>query len=296
MKLEGKVALVTGGGRGIGRGIALAFAREGAKLVLAARGEKPLERTRKDVEALRREVLVVRTDVSKEEDVRRAIDATVERFGTVDVLVNNAGIGLHKRVDQISVEEYEQVLDTNLKGTWMGCRFVAPVMMEAGGGSIINIASIHGISGMPGMSAYAASKAGIIGTTKVMALDLAPFKIRVNAISPGAIYLPEQLERVEEMVGEEKREEFEKRFADRFWDAHRYVQPLERVGEPEDIGRCAVFLASEDSRFITGENIVIDGGATVKIPYRGPGEANARIYATLREMSEWARECGGGDR
>lgn len=290
MKLEGKVALVTGGGRGIGRGIALEFAREGAKLVLAARGEKPLERTRKEIESLGREVLVVRTDVSKAEDVKGAIDAALERFGRVDVLVNNAGIGSFKRVDLTSVEEYEQVLDTNLKGTWMGCHFVAPVMMEGGGGAIVNISSIHGISGMTGMSAYAASKAGIIGTTRVIALDLAPFDIRVNAISPGAIRLPEQLEEVRELVREEDREEFEERFVSRYLDAFRHVQPLEQRGEIEDIARCAVFLASEDARFITGENIVIDGGVTVKIPHRGKGEANVRIHEILQEMTEWAKK------
>ena len=287
MKLEGKVVLVTGGGRGIGRGISLVFAQEGAKLVLAARGEQPLERTRRDVEALGREVLVVRTDVSKEEDVRRAIDAAVERFGTVDVLVNNAGVGLHKRVDLVSMDEYDRVMDTNLRGTWMGCRYVAPVMMKAGGGSIINISSVHGISGIPEMSVYAASKAGIIGATRVMALDLAPFNIRVNAISPGAIYLPERLERNLEQVREEDREELERRFAGRYWDAHKYVQPLEQVGTPEDVAQCAVFLASEDSRFITGQNIVVDGGATLKIPYRGPGQPNRKIFEVVREMEEW---------
>lgn len=296
MKLEGKVALVTGGGRGIGRGISLAFAQEGAKLVLAARGEKPLERTRKEIEALGREVLVVRTDVSKVEDVKGAIDAAVERFGTVDVLVNNAGIGCFKRVDLTSVEEYEQVVDTNLKGTWMGCHFVAPVMMKAGGGAIVNISSIHGVSGMTGMSAYAASKAGIIGTTRVMALDLAPFDIRVNAISPGAIRLPEQLENVRELVRNEDREEFEERFVGPYLDAFHHVQPLDKRGEIEDIARCAVFLASEDARFITGENIVVDGGVTVKIPHRGQGEANARIYQILREMTEWAKERAAEER
>jgi NAD(P)-dependent dehydrogenase (short-subunit alcohol dehydrogenase family) len=228
--------------------------------------------------------------------VKGAIDAAVERFGTVDVLVNNAGIGCIKRVDLTSVEEYEQVVDTNLKGTWLGCHFVAPVMMQAGGGAIVNISSIHGVSGMPGMSAYAASKAGIIGTTRVMALDLAPFNIRVNAISPGSIRLPEQLEGVRELVREEDREEFEERFVSRYLDAFRHVQPLQKRGEIEDIARCAVFLASEDARFITGENIVVDGGATAKIPYRGKGEANARIYEILREMTEWAKErAGDGD-
>ena len=175
----------------------------------------------------------------------------------------------------------------------MGCRYAAPVMMEAGGGAIVNIASVHGISGMLGMSAYAASKAGIIGMTRVAALDLAPFSIRINAISPGAIYLPERLERNLEKVGEEDREELERLFAGRYWDAHRYVQPLEEVGTPEDVARCAVFLASEDAQFITGQNIVLDGGATLKIPYRGPGQPNRKIFEVVREMEEWVRAHGG---
>jgi NAD(P)-dependent dehydrogenase (short-subunit alcohol dehydrogenase family) len=287
MKLDGKVALVTGGGRGIGRGISLLFAREGARLVLAARGEEPLARTAEEIEAAGREALVVPTDVSVEEDLRNAVDAAVERFGTVDILVNNAGINANKRVDLASVEEYDQIVDTNLKGTWMGCHYVAPVMMEAGGGVIINIASVHGISGLAGMSAYAASKGGIISATRVIALDLAPFNIRVNAISPGAILLPEPIERAREQVREEDHDEFETRFADRYWDAHRYVQPLDRVGEPEDIARCAVFLASEDARFITGQNIVVDGGATLKIPYRGPGQPSEKIFTALEEMRLW---------
>ena len=135
---------MTGGGRGIGRGISLVFVREGARLALAACGKRPL--------------------------TRRA----GARFGTVDILVNNAGIDINKRVDLASVEEYDRIVDTNLKGTWMGCHYVAPVMMEAGGGSIVDISSIHGISGLAGMSTYAASKAGIISATRVIAQVLRP--------------------------------------------------------------------------------------------------------------------------
>ena len=295
MRLKGKAAVVTGGGQGIGRGIARLFAKEGARVVVAARSADKLERVKSEIEEEGGEALAVPADVCREEDVRRVIATAGDRFGRLDVLVNNAGIGMGAPVDQVDMEEYQRLMDTNLRGMYLGCRFGVPLMKEAGGGSIINISSVHGVEGSPMNTAYAASKGGIIGCTRALAAELAPFRIRANAISPGAIWLEHMLEHVLQQIEEEHRQEFLERFGEKFRDDHRYFQPLEIVGEPIDIAYCALYLASDESRFVTGQNIVVDGGLTTFLasyPVEGRRE---KMKQSRREIRAWveAHRIGG---
>ena len=189
MRLRDKIAMVTGGGQGIGRATARLFAREGAKVVIASRTEAKLAQVKKDIEAEGGQVLAVPTDVAKSEEVKALVDATRDHFGGLDVLVNNAGIGLQKPVDEVETADYDRVMDTNLRGMYHGCHFAVPLLKARGGGSIINISSVHGVDGSPLNTVYAATKGGIIGCTRALAAELAPHHIRVNTVSPGAFWL-----------------------------------------------------------------------------------------------------------
>jgi len=287
MRLEGKVAIVTGGGQGIGRGIARMFAREGAQVAIAARTEEKLEQVKEEIEKESGEVKAVPTDVGQEEQVKNMIDATRERFGKLDILVNNAGVGLWVPVDEMDMAEYDRVVDTNLKGMYLGCRYGTPLMKEEGGGSIINISSVHGVDGAPLNTAYAATKGGIIGCTRALAAELAPSYIRVNAISPGAIRVRNPREWILSHIKEEHQEEFLRLFGEGIDSGIRYYQPLEMIGMPEDIAYCAVYLASEESRFVTGQNIVVDGGLTTYLSPFASENARKNVDVSWREIREW---------
>ncbi|MEW6751016.1 MAG: SDR family NAD(P)-dependent oxidoreductase [Candidatus Latescibacterota bacterium] len=260
MRLKDKVAVVTGGGQGIGRGTALRFAAEGARLVIAARHADRLARVQGEVEQLGAQVLSVPTDVGVRAEMERLFAAARERFGGLDVLVNNAGVGMVAPLEEVKDEDYDRLLNTNLRGMHLGCQYGVPMMKERGKGSIINISSVHGVEGSPYNTVYATTKGGIIGGTRSLAAELAPYHIRVNVISPGAIYLggggpPPDLK-------PEARAEFERRWGDPSRVGHRYFQPLEMVAEPIDIAYLAVYLASDESRFVTGQEISVDGGLT----------------------------------
>ncbi len=290
MRLKDKIAIVTGGGQGIGRATARMFAREGAKVVIAARTEARLERVREEIEAEGGAVLAVPTDVGREEDVMRLMEATRERFGGVDVLVNNAGIGHRAPVDDVDMAEYDRLMDTNLRGMYLGCRLGVPMMKAAGQGSIINVASVHGVNGQPRSTIYAATKGGIIGCTRAIAAELAPFGIRVNAISPGAIWLEMYEEARLKQIREEDHAEFMRLFGEAMKDDHRYFQPLERVGMPDDIAHCAVYLASDASRFVTGQNIVVDGGLTTYLSPYAPEGAREKVQPSTDKIRSWIEE------
>ena len=189
MRLKDLVAVVTGGGQGLGRATARLFAKEGAKVVIAARTEAKLDHVKAEIEAEGGEVLPVVTDVGKDVEVERLMKVTRERFGRLDVLVNNAGIGRWTPLEEASAEDYDRMMDTNLRGMFMGCKYGVPMMKEAGKGSIVNISSVHGVAGQATASIYAATKGGILGCTRSLATELAPENIRVNAVSPGAIWI-----------------------------------------------------------------------------------------------------------
>ncbi|MFC1527098.1 SDR family NAD(P)-dependent oxidoreductase, partial [Candidatus Latescibacterota bacterium] len=239
------------------------------------------------IEALGGQALPVVTDVGRAEDVRRLVETTVERFGGLDILVNNAGIGMRVPIDEVDLEEYDQLMDTNLKGMYLGCHFAVPHMKTAGRGAIINISSVHGLDGCPHNTVYAASKAGQAGGTRALAAELAPFDIRVNAISPGAIWIERSQERWLQRVRDEHRDEFLERFGDRLRERGRHYQPLRRNGEVEDIAYCAVYLASDEARFVTGQNIAVDGGLTTTLGVPRDRDETESVRERLREMRDW---------
>lgn len=292
MRLRDKVAIVTGGGRGIGAGIATMFAKEGAKVTLAARTEEQLQAVAAQISEQGGETLIVQTDVSKPAEVERMVARTVEHFGTLNVLVNNAGIGFHREFETAAVEDYDRVVDTNLKGMWVGCRYAVPEMKKAGGGAIISISSVHGVGGAERQSAYAASKGGIIAGTRALAVELAPDLIRLNVISPGAIRVHDPLTRIDRRLGPEYREEFLEKFGDSMEDWGRHYQPLSLVGMPEDIAYCAVYLASDESRFVTGANFIVDGGLTAALDPMGGVDPEKRAEGRKRwyEIRKWFQE------
>ena len=290
MRLEDRVAVVTGAGQGIGKGIARVFAREGARLAIAARSTDKLEQVGREIEALGGQALTVPTDVGQADDVRRLIDATIERYGRLDILVNNAGIGMRVPIDEIDLTEYDQLMDTNLKGMYLGCHFAVPHMKEAGSGAIINISSVHGLDGCPLNTVYAASKAGQAGGTRALAAELAPHNIRVNAISPGAIFIERSADRWVQRVRPEHRDEFTARFGDRIKERSISYQPLKVCGEVEDIAWCALYLAGDEARFVTGQNIAVDGGLTTYLGVPRDRDEGERVREGMREMREWVEE------
>lgn len=249
MKLKDKVAIVTGGARGIGFAIASRFAMEGAKVAIfdidKKRAEEAVNRIKEMVRGA--EVMAVQTDVSDLESVRKAVDEVAQRLGRIDILVNNAAIHLGKPFHEEPLEYWERQFKINVLGTVIPSQLVVPHMIKAGGGSIINISSKAAITGEPGHAAYSALKGAILSLTLAMAVDLAPYKIRVNAICPG----PTETDLLYSATTEEERAKMASR------------SPLKRLAKPEDIAAAALFLASSDSEYVTGQRLVIDGGMTV---------------------------------
>ena len=247
MKLQGKVAVVTGGLRGIGHAIAVALAQEGADLLIAGLSMDRAAQTEQEIKALGRRCMVVQADVADEETVKDMIARTVQHFGSLDILVNNAGIAPFKPIDEFTAAEFSRVLDVNLKGPWLCAKYAFPELKRRGG-VIINITSASGHYGgaSSGGSAYDASKGGLRQLTYALAAEFGPHHIRVNAIAPGVIVT--------------------ERLADQgFIEAESTVQeiartPVRRLGLPTDVGKAAVFLACDESAYINGTTIVLDGG------------------------------------
>ena len=246
-KLDDKVALVTGGGRGIGAGITECFLAEGARVVVAQR--------KTPTGSIAGRVDFVQTELSDSTSIEQLVANVVSSHGGIDVLVNNAGIMFEKHVTEMSEAEWDEMLSVNLKAPFLLTKHVVPVMEQRGGGTIINIGSIEGLGAHPGHTAYCASKGGIHGMTKALAVELGRSGIRVNAIAPGWI----QTDLVREYVsGIADQETLNRDLMD--------LHPVRRLGEPVDIGHMAVFLASEDSRFMTGQIVVVDGGRLAQLP------------------------------
>ncbi|MCK4412302.1 MAG: 3-oxoacyl-[acyl-carrier-protein] reductase [Candidatus Eisenbacteria sp.] len=244
--LAGKVALVTGAARGIGRAIALALARRGADLVISDIDEDGAKQTAAAISELGRRSLAVRCDVSRRDEVEALVNETVTQLGSLDILINNAGITRDTLLVRMTEEQWDLVLDINLKGTFFGCQAAAKRMMKARAGKIINLASITGLIGNVGQANYSASKAGVIALTRTVAKELAARNIQVNAIAPGFI----ETEMTRE-VSEKARAAFLENI------------PLKRAGKPEDVAQLVCFLASADADYITGQCITIDGGLTI---------------------------------
>jgi 3-oxoacyl-[acyl-carrier protein] reductase len=244
--LEGKVAVITGAGRGIGAAIARRFATDGASVVLNSLSDSAVK-VGDEITASGGKALAVRGDVSKADDVAKVIDAAVSTFGRIDILINNAGITRDGLLMRMSEEDWDAVMDTNLKSVYLCCRAaLRPMLKSRGGGRIINLSSVIGLSGNAGQANYAASKAGIIGFTKSLAKELASRQVTVNAIAPGFI--------VTDMTAgmtEEAKQALIKRI------------PLGTLGTPEDVAAVAAFLASDEAKYVTGQTLTVDGGMTL---------------------------------
>jgi len=247
--LSGRVAVVTGGNGGIGLGMALGLASAGAHVVVAARNAEKSARAVQQIQALGVDALAVSTDVTSEDQVNALLRQTLQRFGRADILVNNAGMNLRKAPEDYSADEWDLVLDTNLRSTFLCSRAFFPAMKDAGGGKIINIGSMFSIFGGGLVPAYSASKGGVVQLTKSLAVAWAPHNIQVNAVLPGWINT-----------------DLTAPIALEFPDWHRDITariPAGRWGEPSDLAGVAFFLASSASDYVTGAVITVDGGYSV---------------------------------
>ena len=239
-----KCALITGATRGIGKQIAITLAKQGYNIALNYRKEnEELENTKKEIEEIGVQVIAVKGEVANFEDCENFVKQVIERFGQIDVLVNNAGITKDMLLMRMKKEDFEQVIDTNLVGTFNVTKNVVPYMMKARSGRIINISSVVGISGNAGQTNYSASKAGIIGFTKSLAKEIASRNILVNAVAPGFIET-----NMTDVLKDDVKQEIAKNI------------PLKRMGTTQDVANVVKFLASDDSSYITGQVINVDGG------------------------------------
>ena len=245
MKLKNKVAIVTGSKRGIGKSIALELAKEGAKVVVSDIDLKECQSVCDEIKKIGSDAIAVKCDVSQKKDVDAMIKKSIQKFKKIDILVNNAGVFLTKPFIQMTEKDWDFVLDINLKGLFLCTNAVAKQMIKQKNGKIISIASIAGEVGFMNSSAYCASKAGIINLTRELAMELSPHNINVNAVAPGVI----ATEMTEDMLRDKNTKE-----------VLLANIPLGRIGQPEEIGKAIVFLASDDSNFITGHTLVVDGG------------------------------------
>lgn len=252
-RLDGQTAIVTGGNRGIGREIAQALAEAGADVVVANRNSQSGEEAAAEIaDSAGVETLAVETDVADEASVRELVNVVAEAFGTIDVLVNNAGIVVHESVEAMTVEEWDSVVDINLRGTFLCSKYVGDAMRESGGGVILNVSSISAfIANYPQEQvAYNASKGGVESFTRQLASEWAEHDIRVNAIAPGYIRTDntDQADAIDPDI-------------DEVWKSEMLV---DEIAGPEDVAPAAVFLASDASRYMTGASVVVDGGYTVR--------------------------------
>jgi len=264
MRLAGKVAVVTGGGSGIGRGIVLAMAREGADLAIPDIQVLNAEKVAEEVKAMGRKVIAMRTDVTSVADVKVMTDRVRETYGRIDVLVNNAGMASPPGMPftNNTEEDWERTFAVNTKSVFITCKAVVPHMLQRKAGAIINIASIAGPLAAPTMPAYSVAKGGVITFTRVLAKELAAGGVRVNAICPGVLWTDFWQKLAAHIAetnpgfkGMTARQVFDKRVAD--------VIPMKREQQPEDIGWAAVFLASDEARNITGQSLNVDGGCVM---------------------------------
>ncbi len=255
MKLEGKVALITGAGSGFGKATSILFAKEGAKVVVVDIDINTAQQTVDLIKKSGNEASAFRADVSSSRDCEMMVNHAVEKYGRLDILYNNAGIAMvPTSVENIDESVWDKVLSVNLKSVFLGCKYAIPVLKKSGGGVILNTSSVSGVRVRPGGGAYAASKGAVTHFTKVLALELGPFKIRVATISPVISETPLGLGLLTDKMKEDMA-------ATR--KAFLTTIPIGRLVDPEDVAKAALFLASDDSSMITGIDLLVDGGRAI---------------------------------
>ena len=249
MRLQDKVAIITGSGSGIGRATALLFAREGATVMSMDIIGETAEATARDIKDAGGKADYVQGDVAIDADVERMVKTTVERFGRVDILVNNAGILAVMRIPQVSEDVWDRIIDVNLKGVFLGCKHVIPQMMEQGGGAIVNVSSVAGVRGEANFSAYSASKGGVALITRTLAVEYARFNIRVNCVCPGLIKTP-MFDRQLALIGDQEKA----------LERMKRTIPRRQIGEADEVARGILFLASDEASLVMGAALPMDGG------------------------------------
>jgi NAD(P)-dependent dehydrogenase (short-subunit alcohol dehydrogenase family) len=250
-RLDGKVAIITGATGGIGKVATDIFTREGANVVACDKVEDGSDAVLASARANAGDVVFVKADLTDEEDVQSVVQATVKHFGRIDVLFNNHGVMVGKPFLETTMDEFDFIMDGNLRSVFMVCRYAGKEMVKTGGGSIINVSSVGGIVGFPNMAAYGASKGGLVQLSRALATDLAQYAIRVNAICPGVIDTPQPRQYMKNVEDKEA-----------LWKEFENLHLLKRVGKPEEVVWLAVYLASDESSFMTGAVIPVDGGLT----------------------------------
>ncbi|WP_209122992.1 SDR family NAD(P)-dependent oxidoreductase [Alkalihalobacillus sp. BA299] len=246
MRVKNKVAIVTGGSSGIGRSAALRLAEEGAKVIVSDVNEQAGEETVSAIHKNGGEASFIKADVSNEEEIKRLMNSTFKQYGSIDIVFNNAGVGNQQlKITELETEEWDKVVNINLKGVYLGMKHAIPYMEKGNGGSIINTSSVLGIKGMKFQGPYNAAKGGVITLTKNAALEFGKKNIRVNAIAPGVIDTP--------IINDWREDEWK-------WGIISKANALRRLGKPEEVANVVLFLASDEASFVTGSTVMVDGG------------------------------------
>lgn len=249
MKLKDKVALITGGSLGLGKSTAFLFAEEGAKVIITGRNEDRLKNTVKEASDKGHELDYLVSDVAKEEDCKNAVDYTIDKYGKIDILFNNAGILFTSNTVETDIDQWDKIFDINVKGTFMMSKFAIPHMLERNYGIIVNNSSILGLKAVPGLAAYNSTKGAVTQLTRSMAIEYASQGIRVNAICPGTIETPMVDGLLDSMPDRDSAVELFKSF-----------HPIGRLGKPEEIAHAVLFLCDDNVQFMTGTMLSVDGG------------------------------------
>ncbi|HXG41740.1 MAG TPA: SDR family oxidoreductase [Dehalococcoidia bacterium] len=259
MRFSGKTAVVTGAGSGIGRATAIMFAQEGAQVVCADINEEAVRATAQHIASLGGRALAVTVDVRQEDQVKALMERALEHFGSLDVVYNNAGVEIGGPVANTTADDWRLMMDVNAGGVFFGCKWAAHYMAQRNGGAIVNTASVAGLIGLTMEVAYCATKGAVVLITKAMAMEYAPYGVRVNCVCPGAVRTPLVERAVQHLAATTGGP------PEDFWRRMDAMHPLGRIAEPEDIAKAVLFLASDDARMITGVALPVDGGFTAGI-------------------------------